>query len=201
LPGCGARPLGPGLLGAGVLKLRFRGNPFLRAVARQKFLPPGSLALSRFSQRATVGACKNRSAAPAAPSLLRPLDALGAAAPWGQNLPLNRALGLTASHTLSGKFPCMCPVQPHMSAGRDFFDNLPIFCPPAPAPAGGGDQPSSASGSAFPRSFRFRRNNSLPAGPVIRASPSRMPKAPPRAKSARFIVQPSAARPQTSSAP
>ena len=44
--------------------------------------------------------------------------------PWGQNLALNRALGLTASHTLSAKFPCMCPVHPHMSAGRDFFDSL-----------------------------------------------------------------------------
>src|SRR5699024_9552984 len=41
--------------------------------------------------------------------------------PWGQNLALNRALGLAASHTLSAKFPCMCPVHPHMSAGRDFF--------------------------------------------------------------------------------
>src|SRR5699024_8488137 len=71
---------------------RSRGNPFLPAVAGQKFLPPGSLALSRFSRRATVGACENRSAAPAAPSLLRPLDALGAAAPWGQNLAPNRAL-------------------------------------------------------------------------------------------------------------
>ena len=28
------------------------------------------------------------------------------------------------SHTLSAKFPCMCPVHPHMSAGRDFFDSL-----------------------------------------------------------------------------
>src|SRR5699024_7843862 len=64
---------------------RSRGNPFLPACAGQKFFPPGSLALSRFSRRATVGACENRSAAPAAPSLLRPLDALGAAAPWGQN--------------------------------------------------------------------------------------------------------------------
>ena len=43
--------------------------------------------------------------------------------PWGQNLPLNHALGLAASHTLSGKFPCMCPVHPHMSAGRDFFNS------------------------------------------------------------------------------
>ena len=43
--------------------------------------------------------------------------------PWGQNLPPNRALGLTASHTLSGKFPCMCPVHPHMSAERDFSDS------------------------------------------------------------------------------
>src|SRR5699024_10158378 len=68
---------------------RSRGNPFLPACAGQKFLPPGSLALSRFSRRATVGACENRSAAPAAPSLLRPLDALGAAAPWGQNLAPN----------------------------------------------------------------------------------------------------------------
>ena len=41
--------------------------------------------------------------------------------PWGQNLPSNRALGLTASHTLSVKFPCMCPVHPHMSAGQDFL--------------------------------------------------------------------------------
>src|SRR5699024_6978620 len=88
---------------------RSRGNPFLPAYAGQKFFPPGSLALSRFSRRATVGACENRSAAPAAPSLLRPLDALGAAAPWGQNLAPNRALALTGSHTLSAKFPCMCP--------------------------------------------------------------------------------------------
>ena len=99
---------------------RSRGNPFLRAVARQKFLPPGSLALSRFSLR-DLRPCENRSAAPAAPSLFRPQDALGAAAPWGQNLALNRALGLVASHTLSAKFPCMCPVHPHMSAGQDFF--------------------------------------------------------------------------------
>ena len=40
------------------------------------------LALSRFLRRAAAGACKNRSAAPAVPSLLRPLDALGAAALW-----------------------------------------------------------------------------------------------------------------------
>ena len=39
-----------------------------------------TLALSRFSRRGAVPACENRSAAPAAPSLLRPLDALGAAA-------------------------------------------------------------------------------------------------------------------------
>ena len=41
--------------------------------------------------------------------------------PWGQNLPLNHALGLAASHTLSAKFPWLCPVHPHMSAGRDFL--------------------------------------------------------------------------------
>src|SRR5699024_7737263 len=28
------------------------------------------------------------------------------------------------SHTLSAQFPCMCPVHPHMSAGRDFFESL-----------------------------------------------------------------------------
>ena len=39
-----------------------------------------TLALSRFSRRGTVPACENRSAAPAVPSLLRPQDALGAAA-------------------------------------------------------------------------------------------------------------------------
>ena len=43
--------------------------------------------------------------------------------PWGQNLALNRALGLAASHTLSAKFPWLCPVHPHMSAGRDFFNS------------------------------------------------------------------------------
>src|SRR5699024_4973147 len=41
--------------------------------------------------------------------------------PFRQNEALNRALGLAASHTLSAPFPCMCPVHPHMSAGRDFF--------------------------------------------------------------------------------
>ena len=44
--------------------------------------------------------------------------------PWGQNLPQNRALGLAASHTLCGKFPCRCPGRTHMSSGRDFFDSL-----------------------------------------------------------------------------
>jgi len=39
-------------------------------------------------------------------------------------LPLNHALGLAASHTPSGKFPCMCPARTHMSSGRDFFDSL-----------------------------------------------------------------------------
>ena len=47
------------------------------------------LALSRFLRRAAAGACKNRSAAPAAPSLLHPLDALGAAALWTPYPPLN----------------------------------------------------------------------------------------------------------------
>src|SRR5699024_9887074 len=39
-----------------------------------------TLALSRLSRRETVPACENRSAAQAVPSLLRPHDALGAAA-------------------------------------------------------------------------------------------------------------------------
>src|SRR5699024_4393486 len=38
----------------------------------------------------------------------------------------------SGSHTLSAKFPCMCPVHPHMSAGRDFFDSL------EPCPVGQG---------------------------------------------------------------
>src|SRR5699024_3323748 len=99
------------------------GDPFLPAYAGQKFLPPGgcgSLLLLRPSQRA----CKRQTAAPAPLRLFRPLDAPQLRSPWGQNLVLNRALGLTASHTLSAKFPCMCPVHPHMSAGRDFFDSL-----------------------------------------------------------------------------
>src|SRR5699024_87549 len=56
------------------------GDPFLPAAQVRNPSPLAPLALSRFLRRATVGACKNRSAAPAAPSLLRPLDALGAAA-------------------------------------------------------------------------------------------------------------------------
>ena len=44
--------------------------------------------------------------------------------PWGQNLALNRALGLAASHTPSAKFPCRCPDRTHMSSGRDGFDDL-----------------------------------------------------------------------------
>src|SRR5699024_6565211 len=44
--------------------------------------------------------------------------------PWGQNLPPNRALGLAASHTPGGKFPCRCPDRTRMSSGRDFFDRL-----------------------------------------------------------------------------
>ena len=99
---------------------RSRGNPFLPAYAGQKFLPPGgcgSLLLLRPSQRA----CKRQTAAPAPLRLFRPQDAPQLRSPWGQNLPSNRALGLTASHTLSVKFPCMCPVHPHMSAGQDFL--------------------------------------------------------------------------------
>ena len=37
----------------------------------------------------------------------------------------------SGSHTLSAQFPCMCPVHPHMSAGRDFFDSLPRPSPGA----------------------------------------------------------------------
>src|SRR5699024_1790628 len=88
-------PLGPAPRWGGAAcrkSATLQGEPISACCAGQKFLPPGSLALNRFSRRATAGACENRSAAPAAPSLLRPLDALGAAAPWGQNLALNRAL-------------------------------------------------------------------------------------------------------------
>src|SRR5699024_11951389 len=82
-------PLGPAPRWGGAAcrkSATLQGEPISACCAGQKFFPPGSLALSRFSRRATAGACENRSAAPAAPSLLRPLDALGAAAPWGQNL-------------------------------------------------------------------------------------------------------------------
>src|SRR5699024_4877171 len=78
-------------------------------------------------------ACKRQTAAPAPLRLFRPQDAPQLRSPWGQNLALNRALGLAASHTLSAKFPCMCPVHPHMSAGRDFFDRL---TPPPSCKAG-----------------------------------------------------------------
>ena len=68
------------------------GTHFCAHTRGRNSFPLALLRLADFRGRATVGACENRSAAPAAPSLLRPLDALGAAAPWGQNLALNRAL-------------------------------------------------------------------------------------------------------------
>src|SRR5699024_7603361 len=48
--------------------------------------PYSSCALPIFAAH-LYGACKNRSAAPAVPSLLRPLDALAAAAPHGDSNP------------------------------------------------------------------------------------------------------------------
>ena len=70
---------------------RSRGNPFLPAVAGQKFLPPGGCG-SLFSRRATAGACEKQTAAPAPLRLFRPQDAPQLRSPWGQNLALNRAL-------------------------------------------------------------------------------------------------------------
>ena len=59
-------------------------------------LSDATLFLLRFADfcGAPTGACKNRSAAPAVPSLFRPLDALGAAAPHGDS---NSILLMTVS--------------------------------------------------------------------------------------------------------
>src|SRR5699024_76240 len=82
------RPGGQGTVDIGVQLHRallslvlsyFRGNPFLRAVARQKFLPPNPLVLNRFSRR--VSACENRSAAPAASRCFVHWTRFAAAAP------------------------------------------------------------------------------------------------------------------------
>ena len=43
---------------------------------------------------------------------------LSCAVPFRQNFPSNRALG-RASHTLAGKFPCMCPGRTYLPSGRD----------------------------------------------------------------------------------
>ena len=80
---------------------RFRGNPFLPAYAGQKFLPPGSLALSRFSRRATVGACENRSAAPAAASCRTP-DRPQNQTQTVKKVPSSRHVRMDGTHT--GKF-------------------------------------------------------------------------------------------------
>ena len=139
----------------------FRGNPFLRAVARQKFLPPNPLVLNRFSRR--VSACENRSAAPAASRCFVHWTRFAAAAPGDKifqrtaHSPAARTLSATkvavtkisvARHSVlvnldggpssaspvsatgsgSASLSCMCPVHPHMSAGRDFFDSLKALC-------------------------------------------------------------------------
>ena len=100
------------------LTTRSRGNPFLRAVARQKFLPPSSLALSRFfaarQTLAKTGALRQRqlaaSSAGRASLPLPPGDKIRAAhSPRG------------GSHTLCAKFPWLCPGRTHMSSDRDFF--------------------------------------------------------------------------------
>src|SRR5699024_7431656 len=83
--------------------------------------------------------------------------------PWGQNLPLNHALGLAASHTLSGKFPCMCPVHPHMSAGRDFFYNLARFY----------FKYRSTARATMPPSRPLTKNSATPCTPTSSATNTR----------------------------
>ena len=99
---------------------RFRGNPFLRVAARQK---SSWLRCPVFTARAEARLQK----ADRCPCFASAVSSAGRASalqslisPWGQNLAPNRALGLAASHTPGAKFPCMCPVHPHMSAGQDF---------------------------------------------------------------------------------
>ena len=122
---------------------RSRGNPFLPAVAGQKFLPPGgcgSLLLLRPSQRA----CKRQTAAPAPLRLFRPQDVPQLRSPWGQNLALNRALRRKAARTLSTpNFPVCVPSIRTCQLDGTFFDSLKN---PRPAASGfcfGGPFPSA----------------------------------------------------------
>ena len=112
----------PGIFLACRFAPRFRGNPFLRAAARQEFLPPNSLALSRFSRR--VAACENRSAAPAAARCFVHWTHFAAAAPGDKMQRRTAHSARRASHTLCAAFPWLCPARMHMSSGRDFFDSL-----------------------------------------------------------------------------
>ena len=70
------------------------GDSNLKVHTLVKKLSDATLFLLRFADfcGAPTGACKNRSAAPAVASLFRPLDALAAAAPHGDNK--KRPLGL-----------------------------------------------------------------------------------------------------------
>ena len=110
-----------GPLALGQFSRRAAGAP-LRKLERCAGLP-----LPKFSAPDAVR-LKIWTAAPAPPRLRSqtqlPVSSTGrgrCVCPWGQNLPQNHALGLAASHTLCGKFPCRCPSRTHMSSGWDFF--------------------------------------------------------------------------------
>ena len=101
------------------LATRFRGDPFLRAVARQKFFPLALLRLAGFCGAAS--ACKNRSAAPAPARCFVRRTRFAAAAPGDKISRRTMHSTQRASHTLCGKFSCRCPGRTRMSSGRDFL--------------------------------------------------------------------------------
>ena len=90
------------------LTTRSRGNPFLRAVARQKFLPPSSLALSRFLRRDKRLQKPERCASVS--SLLRPQDALRCRCPLGTKFSAEPCTRPKGPRTLSApNFPGCVP--------------------------------------------------------------------------------------------
>ena len=102
---------------------------FKRSAVRSRLSPPesGALGILRYTTRLvarrvffSVSPCDTLQGEPISACIRRTEIPPPWYPPGGQNLAQNHALGPKASHTLCAKFPCMCPIHPHMSAGWDF---------------------------------------------------------------------------------
>src|SRR5699024_10836037 len=117
---------------------RSRGNPFLPAYAGQKFLPLALLRLADFRGAPQWALAKTGALRQPRLRCFVHWTRLARLPPGDKIWRRTAHSPQSGSHTLSAKFPCRCPVHPHMSAGRDFFDSLTrIFAPGMPAPGGG----------------------------------------------------------------